>query len=75
MSKSVYKSVTMSFSAPIELSIKMEEYIESEKISRSEMIKKALEFYLGIKESNKENSKLILETYKNVLEIKNLVKK
>lgn len=39
------------------------------------MIKKALEFYLGIKESNQENSKLILETYNNVLEIKDLIKK
>ena len=70
------KSVTMSFSIPVELSILMEEHMENEKIKRSEVIKKAIELYLKEKESTKENNKLIHEIYNNVLEIKNsLIKK
>lgn len=67
------KSITMSFSAPLELSIQMEECMENEKITRSELIKKALSCYLSLQESNKENSKLIRDTYKTVLEIKDLI--
>jgi len=69
------KSITMSFSAPVELSIQMEEQMENEKISRSELIKKALEVYLGLKESNKESNKLIHEIYRIVIETKDLLKK
>jgi metal-responsive CopG/Arc/MetJ family transcriptional regulator len=69
------KSITMSFSAPVELSIQMEEEMENEKISRSELIKKALEFYFKLKESNKESNKLIHEIYRIVVEMKDLSKK
>ena len=69
------KSVTMSFSAPLELSIQMEECMENEKTSRSELIKRALECYLSLKESNKENDKLTKEIHKIVLEIRDLMKK
>jgi len=69
------KSITMSFSAPVELSIQMEEQMENEKISRSELIKKALEIYFGLKESNKESNKLIHEIYRVVIETRDLLKK
>jgi metal-responsive CopG/Arc/MetJ family transcriptional regulator len=69
------KSITMSFSAPVELSIQMEEEMENEKISRSELIKKALEFYFKLKESNKESNKLIHEIYRIVVEMRDLSKK
>jgi metal-responsive CopG/Arc/MetJ family transcriptional regulator len=64
----------MSFSMPIELSIQMEECMESEKITRSDLIKRAIELYLGIKESNIGTNKLISEIYNNILEIKDLLK-
>lgn len=69
------KSITMSFSVPLELSIQMEEHMENEKISRSELIKNALEFYLELKESNKESNRLICEMYKMVTEMKDILKK
>lgn len=68
------KSITMSFSAPVELSIQMEEQIENEKISRSELIKKALENYLSLKAKDKESIKLIQEIYDIALETRNLLR-
>jgi metal-responsive CopG/Arc/MetJ family transcriptional regulator len=68
------KSVTMSFSLPVELSIQIEECMENEKITRSELIKKALEVYLGLKESNKETNRLIREIHEIALEIRDFLK-
>ena len=68
------KSITMSFSAPVELSIQMEEQIENEKISRSELIKKALENYLSLKAKDKESIKLLQEIYDIALETRNLLR-
>ena len=69
------KSITMSFSIPLELSIQIEEQMENEKISRSNLIKKALETYLEQKKSDKESSKLINEMFKIVVETRDLLKK
>jgi metal-responsive CopG/Arc/MetJ family transcriptional regulator len=69
------KSITMSFSIPLELSIQIEEQIENEKISRSKLIKKALEIYLEQKKIDKESSKLINEIFKIVVETRDLLKK
>ena len=69
------KSTTMSFSAPLELSIQMEEQMENEKISRSELIKKALEVYFELKKSNKDANKVINEIYKIVVETRGLLEK
>lgn len=69
------KSITMSFSVPVELSIQMEEHMENEKITRSELIKNALSTHLQLKESNRESNKLIFEMHEMITEIKDILKK
>lgn len=69
------KSISMSFSIPIELSIAMEECMETEKITRSELIKKALNLYFETRGNGLTNSNLIKDLYKTVNEIRNLMDK
>lgn len=68
--KNMAQSVTLSFSAPLELSIQMEEYMENTKLNRSELIKEALVEYFKSYDKKVIVSKLIENTYKTVLEIK-----
>jgi metal-responsive CopG/Arc/MetJ family transcriptional regulator len=51
------KSITMSFSAPVELSIQMEECMENTGFNRSELIKVSLLAYFKAQEEKKQNSK------------------
>ena len=67
------KSITMSFSVPVELSILMEECMENSGFNRSELIKTALMAYIKSEEEKKQAEKKIEETYEIVLEIKNMV--
>lgn len=69
------QSLSMSFSASIELTIIMEECMEDEKISRSELIKKAISFYVNSKKVDQDNIQVIQEIYKQVSEIKELLNK
>lgn len=67
------KSITMSFSAPVELSIQMEECMENTGFNRSELIKISLLAYFKSQEDKKQNTKKIEDTYEAVLEIKAMV--
>ncbi len=69
------KSITMSFSAPLELSIQMEEHMETMGFNRSELIKNALIFYLKNHKDNINNLKLLEDTYNNTIEIKKNIMK
>jgi len=69
------KSITMSFSAPVELSIQMEECMENTGFNRSELIKISLLAYFKLQDDKKQNTKKIEDTYEAVLEIKSMVSK
>lgn len=69
------KSVTMSFSVPLELSIQMEECMENKGFNRSELIKTALIAYLKSQDEKKQILKTLEDTHETVLEIKGMVGK
>ena len=69
------KFASISFSLPVELSIILEEHVENEKISRSELIKKALIAYFEGIEARSNMEQLVQETHRNVLEIKEKIDK
>ena len=73
MSVSISKSVSYSFSIPLELSIQMEECMENTGFNRSELIKVSLLAYFKAQEEKKQNSKKIEDTYEAVLELKEMV--
>lgn len=64
------KFASISFSLPVELSIVLEEHVENEKTSRSELIKKALVAYFEEIEARPNIGHLVQEMHKNILEIK-----
>lgn len=64
------QTVTMSFSAPLELSIQMEEYMEMKGLNRSELIKIALSSYIRRQDEKKQSTKLLKEIHKDVIDIK-----
>lgn len=68
------KFMSISFSLPVELSIILEEHVENEKVTRSELIKNALIAYFESNEARLNNEQIIQETYRNVLEIKEVIK-
>ena len=72
-------SITMSFSAPIELTIQIEEYLEVHGISRSELIQRSLSYYINLsidqEKQIKKNEDLLEEVHKNILEIKSMLEK
>lgn len=67
------KSVTMSFSIPVELSIQMEECMENTGFNRSELIKVSLLAYFKAQEEKKLITKKIDNTYEIVLELKKMI--
>ena len=67
------KSITMSFSAPVELSIQMEECMENTGFNRSELIKVSLLAYYKSQEEKKLTTKKIEDTYEIVLELKKMI--
>ena len=67
------KSITMSFSAPVELSIQMEECMENTGFNRSELIKLSLLAYFKAQEEKKLTTKKIEDTYEIVLELKKMI--
>ena len=67
------KSITMSFSAPVELSIQMEECMENTGFNRSELIKVSLLAYFKAQEEKKLTTKKIEDTYEIVLELKKII--
>ena len=67
------KSITMSFSAPVELSIQMEECMENTGFNRSELIKVSLLAYFKAQEDIKMTTKKIEDTYEVVLELKKII--
>lgn len=67
------KSITMSFSAPVELTIQMEECMENTGFNRSELIKISLLAYFKAQKDKKQNTKYIEDTYEAVLKIKSMV--
>lgn len=67
------KSMTMSFSVPLELSIQMEECMENTGFNRSELIKVALLAYIKSQEEKKQEAKKIEDTYEIVLELKKMI--
>jgi metal-responsive CopG/Arc/MetJ family transcriptional regulator len=73
MSVSISKSVSYSFSIPLELSIQMEECMENTGFNRSELIKIALiEYIKSLKEKN-NYQKTVKDIYDVVLEIKKMM--
>lgn len=68
------KTVTMSFSAPLELSIQMEEYMELKGLNRSELIKTALNSYIKDQGDKRKATKLLEEMHKDVIEMKEKLK-
>jgi hypothetical protein len=67
------KSITMSFSAPVELSIQMEECMENTGFNRSELIKVSLLAYFKAQEEKKLTTTKIEDTYEIVLELKKMI--
>jgi hypothetical protein len=67
------KSITMSFSAPVELSIQMEECMENTGFNRSELIKVSLLAYFKAQEEKKLTTKKVEDTYEIVLELKKMI--
>ena len=67
------KSITMSFSAPVELSIQMEECMENTGFNRSELIKVSLLAYFKAQEEKKLTTKKVNDTYEIVLELKKMI--
>jgi metal-responsive CopG/Arc/MetJ family transcriptional regulator len=63
----------MSFSAPLELSIQMEECMENTGFNRSELIKAAVLAYIKSQHDKKKEEKKMEDTYKVVLEIRDMV--
>lgn len=68
------KTVTFSFSVPVDLAILIEEKLETEKITRSELIKRAIWSFLEKQDDNKISNKLI-GIHQDLLEIKNFLQK
>jgi metal-responsive CopG/Arc/MetJ family transcriptional regulator len=61
--------ITMSFSAPVELSIKMEEYMETKGWNRSKLIKTAIAEYINSQEKKGKHIDFIEETHANVIKL------
>jgi len=70
----VSKSITISCSIPLELSIQMEEHMEIKGINRSELIKNALHLYFDHQENKKKSYNLLEEIYNNTEYIKGKLK-
>lgn len=69
------KTITFSFSVPVDLAILIEERLETDKITRSELIKRALWYFLDKKNYDIKNMDILDELHKNVLEIRKLLEK
>lgn len=68
------KSITLSFTAPIELTIQLDMYTETHRISRSQLIKTAIVAFLESQERQEEDTpKLLEKIYEEMLEIKKAV--
>lgn len=68
------KTITFSFSVPVDLAILIEEKLETDKITRSELIKRAIWAFLEKQDDNKISNKLI-EIHQEILELKNFLQK
>ncbi|MCC8419072.1 MAG: hypothetical protein LN590_05945 [Rickettsia endosymbiont of Glossina mortisans submortisans] len=66
------KTITFSFSVPIDLAILIEEKLETDKITRSELIKRALWNFLDKQNDNKMINRLN-EIQQDLLEVKNIL--
>jgi len=64
------KTITFSFSVPVDLAILIEEKLETDKITRSELIKRALWNFLDKQNDNKIINRLN-EIQQDLLEVKN----
>jgi hypothetical protein len=66
------KTITFSFSVPVDLAILIEEKLETDKITRSELIKRALWNFLDKQNDNKMINRLN-EIQQDLLEVKNIL--
>ncbi|AFC71699.1 hypothetical protein [Rickettsia australis] len=66
------KTITFSFSVPVDLAILIEEKLETDKITRSELIKRALWNFLDKQNDNKIINRLN-EIQQDLLEVKNIL--
>lgn len=69
-------TITISFTAPVELSIKIEEYMENHDFkARSPLIRIAITKFLEEKEKSTNTPEVLNEIYNEVLQIKKLINK
>lgn len=66
------KTITFSFSVPVDLAILIEEKLETDKITRSELIKRALWNFLDKQNDNKMINRLN-QIQQDLLEVKNIL--
>lgn len=69
------KTITFSFSVPVDLAILIEERLETEKITRSDLIKRALWNFLDKKNDGINSMEKLDELHQDVLEIRKLLEK
>lgn len=69
------KTITFSFSVPVDLAILIEERLETDKITRSELIKRALWNFLDTKNDGIKSMEKLDELHQDVLEIRKLLEK
>lgn len=69
------KTITFSFSVPVDLAILIEERVETDKITRSELIKRALWNFLDTKNDGIKSMEKLDELHQDVLKIRKLLEK
>lgn len=67
------KSITMSFSAPVKLSIKMEAEMELKQLTRSELIKIALNHYLESQQKKNDLAEQLNNINNNIAELRDML--
>ena len=69
------KTVTLSFTAPIDLAIQMDVYMETNGLNRSQLIKTALISFLDIQKKQESMPEVLNVIHNEILDIKRIIKK
>ena len=68
------KSATLSFTIPIELSIEMDLFMETQEIGRSQFIKEAIKSFLLSNKEKEQIPTLLQEIKESIIEMKSTIK-
>ena len=69
------RSITLSFTLPIELSIQMNVYMETKNLNRSQLLKTAITTFLNSEKTKDLMPSLMKNIHQDVLEIKKIISK